>query len=212
MGDSRNIQVLTGSKKRWIVVLSILLGICLFLSLISISANQTVLNFNFYPPILQSEDFYNRLPDLIAETATASIYENSEVPQWISRDQLAGLIKTVIPVNWLESQTTEILHNSLSFVNLKSDTLSFTIDLSPVKQNLAGTAGKEAIIAILAGYPACSVEQLSGMVSSMQNGRMYQQLCNPPQEVLPFIEMALDPIMAGIPALIPASVTITANE
>jgi len=198
----------------WIIVFSIFLSISLFLSLISVSLNQTVFNNDFYVQFLESQNFYTDLPGLISETLVAENQQaiTSSPLSWLSAEQLDEFIRALLPEAWIREQTNLFLNSVLSFINLQTDNLQVSLDMQVVKDNLVGDVGKQAVMSLITGLPDCTSDQLNLLVTAVQTGQGGFELCNPPVAELPLVNLILDPILKVIAGSIPQYLVIPSGE
>lgn len=198
----------------WITLLAILLTICLFLTYIILPLNRTALNAEFYVSSLTDSQVYSRLPELITGSITSSIQVtgdssiSGQLLAVLTQDQVNALVTATIPPGWAETQANALIRAVMDFVNLESNGISVVIDLQPIKQNLLGPTGQQAFYALLANPPACTPEQLSLILTALQNGQTGFTLCNPPVEDASMMDFLIQPVIAGFNNAIPAAITI----
>jgi len=206
------------SKKRYpnaiakvlIVGLSLLLTLCLVPAIINLSINQTVFKSDFYAGVLRRTNFYEQVPTVIADSVMAS---GSSVMQGgllagLNQKQFIWMMTSMLPPGWIESQTNTAMDSVLNFLNFKTQTLTITVDLQPIKDYLTSPAGKQSLVTLLDNLPDCSDDQLTQIMIAMQSGQGGFALCRPPSSDLFNMDTMLDPVISSFSASLPAVILL----
>jgi len=199
-----------GAAKVWVIFLTILLTVCLILLIYGLSLDQTIFRDDFIIEQIEKQNFYDEVPNMISEVMNAEIRKSEMASQyaWLSRDQMTTFVSSILPPDWIRQQTESVIRSFISYIEFEQETLSILIDTQPVKQNLMGSAGKQAFLSLLSGLPDCTTEQMLIIGQSIETGQTSFDLCNPPETLLPLLDFVLDPTLAEIANYIPASVQI----
>lgn len=204
------------SVKIWVTILSILLTLCLVPSIMGFPLKRTVFNSNFYINILNQQQFFERMPGLIASTMIAPAIDengnNTNLFSGLNQTQAELLVNTIIPAGWLEEQALSLINLGLDFINLESNDISIKVDLQPLKNNLSTDTGRQMIMMVISGFPACSGDQLNLILIGIQTGQSGLVLCNPPVSDLPVLDFVLTPISNAVSSVIPSSFEFPTNR
>ncbi len=194
--------------KGLIVGLALLLALCLVPAIIDLSVNQTVFRSGFYAGVLRRTNFYEQVPTVIADTvmASGSSAMQGGLLAGLNQEQFIWMMTTMLPPRWVESQTNAAMDSVLDFLNFKTESLTITVDLQPIKDYLTSPAGKQSLVNLLDSLPDCSDDQLTQIMIAMQSGQGGFALCKPPSSDLFNMDNMLDPVInsfsAGLPAVI----------
>lgn len=148
-----------------------------------------------YQQAFAREDFYNKIPSLLAQSITSST-DPAQQPlgmQGMSTETWESFMRTLLPPEVLKPLGDDVLISTFAYINMESD--SIEVDLAPVKTSMRSETGTQAAIALLRTLPACTLEQSALIMFGMFTGDQVQ-LCNPPENVLPM----LMPIIQGTDA------------
>jgi hypothetical protein len=112
-----------------------------------------------------------------------------------------NIITAILPPETLKAITEDTLNQLFAFMNGQQD--SVTISFVPLKQQLSGPAGVDAIVAIIRSQTGCTREQLSQMQSSLDAGVLDWLVCKPTSALLglikPFIQSQIQDLASQIP-------------
>ncbi len=196
-----------------IVLLSILFGISLLVTLVSLPLKASLFNQEFFLQRFESQDLYQNLPSLIVESIHEKLSANEKDAfiSNLSRGDLENLVMILIPDGWLELQTQVALWSVLDFVNLNSDDIFYLVDLKPLKQNLDTPQAQQAIVSMITGLPECSGDQMNLIVAAIQLGQGGFTFCNPPVSDLPVVDFLLTPVTNEIRSRIPDAIQIPSD-
>ncbi len=170
-------------------------------SLVLFNLERQAFNAATYEQALVSKNFYEHLPALLADVLKKNI-SNSAPPivQRMSVEQWRVLLTDLLPPQQLEAMTQDALNQIFAFLNGRTEVPR--ISLVEVKRSLGGPAGLAAVLTIIQAQPACTLEQLARVITSLG-----QDLCNPPPGILdlarPVIEDQLRLAALAIPDEVP---------
>ncbi len=177
-------------------------------SLILVNIDRRMLNASTYIYVLNRQQAYTRLPQVIAEqlvmsppmgggnqeaTGPAAFIKDINATDW------GNLITALVPPEVLRRNTENLIVQLFAYLNGNQNTVS--IAWAPIKNRLNSQAALNGILALIRAQPACSVLQLAQLEGQgTANGSL---LCRPPEVVLnlmtPAIRSALDSAVSQIP-------------
>lgn len=182
-----------------------------------ITAVMAILFFNFdrraftaetYQQAFAREDFYNKLPNLMAKAIFSSDADKSQLPsmmQNMSVDAWESFLRTLLPPEVLKPMGDDILNSTFAYLNLHAD--SVQMNLIPLKSALVSETGTQAVISLIATMPDCTFEQVTQITFNLFSGGQIE-LCNPPAEVLPLLTPVIQGQMQFAASIIPDSLTL----
>ncbi len=138
-------------------------------------------------------------PDLqSSDSAPAGI---PNIFKLIKAADLEKVIAPLLPPDQIKALTDDFLDQFFAYLN--GERASITLDLTGIKQDLAGPGGLDTLILIIQAQPACTFEQLGQIVVITLTGQGELILCNPSPELLkllnPFIKAQLKAAVDLIP-------------
>ncbi|MBK6791990.1 MAG: hypothetical protein IPG80_05485 [Anaerolineales bacterium] len=181
-----------------------------------VTAVMALLFFNFdrraftaetYQQAFAREDFYNKIPSLLAQSITSST-DPAQQPlgmQGMSTETWESFMRTLLPPEVLKPLGDDVLISTFAYINMESD--SIEVDLAPVKTSMRSETGTQAAIALLRTLPACTLEQSALIMFGMFTGDQVQ-LCNPPENVLPMLMPIIQGQMQATATIIPDRLTL----
>lgn len=170
--------------------------------LFTLSAVTAIVLFNFdrnaftaetYQKAFAREDFYNKLPAVMAEAMTNSGADQSQFPvvmQGMSREAWEGFFRSLLPPEMLRVMGDDMLNSAFAYINRETD--SIQLNLAPLKVSLASETGVQAVLSLLGTLPACDLFQIGQMTLNLFSGGQIE-LCNPPADLHPM----LAPVIQG---------------
>ncbi|MCL4271825.1 MAG: hypothetical protein KJZ72_19865, partial [Anaerolineales bacterium] len=170
--------------------------------LFTLSAVTAMVLFNFdrnaftaetYQTAFAREDFYNKLPAVMAEAMTNSGADQSQFPvvmQGMSREAWEGFFRSLLPPEMLRVMGDDMLNSAFAYINRETD--SIQLNLAPLKVSLASETGVQAVLSLLGTLPACDLFQIGQMTLNLFSGGQIE-LCNPPADLHPM----LAPVIQG---------------
>jgi len=184
----------------------------LIASSLVIAVRVSLLNPDAYTAMLNNESLAVEFQNLLADAVVQSTAQEGGAA--VSPEMLRSLVLSVIPADWFQTESSRLVRAILDFVNLKSGTLDLTIDLTPIKQNLAAADFNQLATFYFGGLPECSADELTQIQTFFATGQSSQSapVCRPPE---PYLSQALALFSANfqqVGASIPASIPLVGPE
>ncbi|HCR71922.1 MAG TPA: hypothetical protein DIW23_10800 [Anaerolineae bacterium] len=192
-----------------------------FSALFVLTAVFALIFFNFerkafkaetYQKVFESQDFYNRIPTLLAETMILSSSNAEQLPltmQGMSGQAWEDFFRTLLPPESLKAVGDSVLNSVFSYLNQESD--SVTISLQPIKTNMGTDLGTQAVLNLLKTQPACTLEQVTQMTFSLLTSQEIA-FCNPPDELVPLLTPVIQIQLQTMALIIPNELTLVSAE
>jgi hypothetical protein len=156
------------------------------ISMLLFNLDQKAFVAETYLQAFANENFYRRLPTIIARGLVASPQKNelSLAMQGLTVENWENFIIALLPPDALQSMGEDTLDSLIAYLNGNSDTAG--ISLLPLKESMAGEAGTRAVLDLMKTQPNCTLMQIAQMtVAVLSEGDIL--LCNPPEDSLPLI-------------------------
>lgn len=197
-------------------VFSLLLTLALLLCLLQLTLSQTLFSARFVKTVLVEEKAYEALPGLVTQTMLNSVSGTGEaglgILAQVPADQLSQWMSTVLPADYLQTQTDQVIESLEAFINLRSYTLNLQFDLTPVKANLASPASADALANLLDSMPACTADQLNELLAAtLKQGSLNGltiPMCKPAEPLLSVVRALLSGTVSSFAAVLPDSLAI----
>jgi len=132
------------------------------------SLSGSMLNSQLYAHALESQDVYERFPELFAQQMTFWIQElksyivlmelffpNIQPPDW------ELIAERVITREWVQIQTENILDQVFDYAHLDRSPLTIVISFVDVKERLGGQVGFDTYMEITNAKPDCNMMELA---------------------------------------------------
>ena len=161
-----------------------------------------------YKKGFENQNLYERMPAILANTVTATITQNQNLPTFVKTLTVAnweGTIRSILPAAELKVVTDEALDSIFDYVNRRAD--SVVISIVPLKSHLVGAPGVEAIRQIIRAQPPCTVDQLQAIALGFLSGGDII-LCNPPEDVMQLLQPVLESQTQNLVAVLPDQITL----
>ncbi|CAG1016662.1 hypothetical protein ANAEL_05750 [Anaerolineales bacterium] len=161
-----------------------------------------------YQRAFARSDFYNKLPASMAESMLAGTTGPNQLPvvmRGMSQQAWEGYFRAMLPQETLKAMGDETLTSVLAYLNHQTD--SVQVSLIPLKTSMVGDAGVQAVFALLATQPACTLEQMAQATMNLLNNSEIQ-LCNPPAELIPMLTPVIQGQMQAAVMAIPDQLTL----
>ena len=201
--------------KGWVFLIVLFFTLTLTLTLVSISLNRTLFSEEFFKNVLAQQRVYDQVPAILAETTLPDTNAQSAPKKLfnvMSLQQVTDLYLVVLPQNYLQNQTEQILDSLFKFVNLKTYDLKIRIDLTPIKENLQGQAGTVVLNQVIAALPECNVEQIrlfsQWMLQQTTIDLSQAPICKPTEPYLSLVTPILNSYLQKYYQALPASITL----
>lgn len=193
----------------------------LFSALFVLTAVLALIFFNFerkafkaetYQKVFANQDFYNRIPSLLAETMISSFTNTEQFPltmQGMTTQAWDEFFRTLLPPESLKLVGDSVLNSVFSYLNQESD--SVTISLQPIKANMGTDLGTQAVLNLLKTQPACTLEQVTQMTFSLLTSQEIA-FCNPPDELAPLLTPVIQIQLQATASIIPNEMILVSAE
>lgn len=163
-----------------------------------------------YKEALRQVDAYERAPQIVSGILADALNDSQE------RDSAASLflnlsqadyeimLNRLLPEQWLQRQAEAIIDHTFATMEGDDPDSPITISLMPLKENLRGQAGSQALLAVLETRPTCAPGDLRTLTCGIdvQSGIS----CQPPEAQLQLCASALNAVLVGTTSLIPDTV------
>ncbi|MDP1779963.1 MAG: hypothetical protein Q8K73_06800, partial [Anaerolineales bacterium] len=195
-------------KKILATICAILFVITAVIALFLFNFDRKAFTAETYQKAFAREDFYNKLPSVMADAMTSLIADQSQFPvvlSGMSKEAWEAFFHTLLPPETLKVMGDDVLNSTFAYLNMQTD--SAQLNLAPLKASMASDTGAQAVFAFLSTQPDCTFIQIAQITVNLLSGGQIE-LCNPPAELIP----ALTPILQGqlqiAATVIPDQVTI----
>lgn len=201
---------------------AVLLTLSLIPTLLGIAFDNTIFSAKFFEKLLDEQKVYEQIPVLLATSVTQVSLQPDQIgatPNLLAQlpqEKLNQLFVTVLPTDYLKNQANKILDSLFTFINLESTELNLEIDLTPIKENLAGQAGQDAIIQLINSIPDCTEEDLNSVTNSLTQPDgltgILLPLCKPPEPYLSLLMPIAISSVKTFSEIMPAEIAIGGPE
>ena len=146
-----------------------------------------------YQKAFAKDDFYGKLPAVLAEAVTSTNTDQSQFPivmRGMSQDAWEAFFRTLLPQETLKLMGDDILSSTFAYLNLKTNSVQFS--LIPLKISMVSDTGVQAVFTLLNAQPDCTLRQVGQMTIDLLT-KSEMQFCKPPAELYPL----LTPVIQG---------------
>ncbi len=199
-------------KKVLAVLLAILFVLTTIIALILFNVEQRAFKAETYQQVFANEDFYNRIPAVMAEAMVSSSTDLQDLPpamQGMSTKAWEDFFRTLLPQDALKLIGDDVLTSTFDYFNMKSD--SVKISLLPIKANMGTESGVQAVFTLLRTQPDCTLEQLAQITFNLLTAQEIA-FCNPPDEIAPLFIPVIQMQLQTATLVIPDEVTLISAE
>ena len=197
-------------RKTLAVFCAILFVITGVMALFLFNFDQRAFTAETYRQAFAREDFYNKIPAVMAEAISPSTADQSQFPiviQGMDRQGWESFFRALLPPQTLQAIGDDVLNSSFAYLNMQTN--SVAINLTPLKASMMGEAGVQVILSLLETLPACSIEQITQMSFNLfGNGQI--EFCNPPADLQPLLIPVIQSQMELTALIIPDQVPLIA--
>jgi hypothetical protein len=208
-------RAISGFAKLMAVFFSILLTVVLIFAFIQITLSQTVFSASFIKTVLDEQKVYETLPQVVTgsmlETLSGSGDSTLSFLSQIPTEQLNLWIAAVMPKEYLQTQTAQVVDALEAFANLDTYILDLKFDLTPVKQNLTSVVSQNALNSVLDSLPDCTGDQLTNLMASALQGNTSNlsiPMCKPGEPLLSIVRSMLGGTVSGLAKALPDSISV----
>ena len=170
-------------RKILALICAILYIITTVIALFAFNFDRKAFTAETYQAAFAKDEFYNKLPTLMAETMTSTVGAQNNFPivlQGLDTAAWESFFRSLLPPNVLKAIGDDALNSTFAYINMESDSAYLT--LTPLKASLAGDSGVQAIYSFLGAQPPCTLAQITQMGFDLLAGGQLQ-LCNPPADL-----------------------------
>jgi hypothetical protein len=212
-----------------------LLAACFAIAFL-ISALITLLLFNIqshyldpetYKAVMDEQEIYNRLPEILARQITYSMTYNPclENPEQcegeeqgegdeggpppylrnLNQEDWEFILSKILTPEWTQLQAESIFEQFFAFLVSGEERLTITISLVELKASLTGEEGMLIIEILVNAQPPCTETLLGALVDMVAGDFSPEQLlmCRPPEAIMdgltPTLEAALNLVIDDLP-------------
>jgi len=208
-------RTISGFARFIAVILSFLLTIVLIVAFLQVTLSQTVFSANFIKNVMVEQKVYETLPQVVTGTLLESVSGSEDATlkflSQVPTEQLNQWIASVMPQDYLQAQTSEVVDAAEAFINLDTYILNLQFDLTPVKANLTSEASQTALNSVLDSLPDCTTDQLTNLMASALQGNLSDisiPMCKPGEPLLSIVRSMLGSTVGGLAKSIPDNVTV----
>jgi len=195
-------------KKILATICAILFVITAVIALFVFNFDRRAFTAETYQRAFARDDFYNKIPGLMAEAMTSSSADQSQFPvalNGMSKQAWEAFFHSLLPPEPLKVMGDDVLNSTFAYLNLQTD--SAGLNLVPLKASMVSDRGVQAVFSLLSTQPDCTFIQIAQMAINLFSGDQ-PEFCNPPAELHP----AFTPIIQGqlqlMSAMIPDQITL----
>jgi len=195
-------------KKPLGIFLAVLFVLTAVPALVFFNFDQRAFAPQTYQKAFVSSDFYNKLPTVMAESMLAGTTDPSQLPvvmRGMSQQAWEGYFRAMLPQETLKAMGDETLNSVFAYLNMQTN--SVQVSLVPLKTSMVSDAGVQAVFALLATQPACTLEQIAQATMNLLNSNEIQ-FCNPPAELVPMLAPVIQGQMQATALAIPDQLTL----
>jgi hypothetical protein len=197
-------------RKTAAVICAVLFAAAGTTSLFLFNFDQRAFTAETYKQAFAREDFYDRLPGLMADGLAINDANENQFPtvmQGMGRDAWEAFFRALLPPEILRAMGDDLLDSIFAYINMETDTAH--LNLAPLKARLSSEAGAQAALTMFQGYPPCDLIQVGQMTVGLASGGQIE-LCNPPAELYPLLLPVIQSQLQFAASLIPDRVIVSA--
>lgn len=181
-------------------------------ALLFFNFDQRAFSAETYQKAFAKDDFYNKLPTVMAEAIVSTATDQSQFPivmRGMSQNAWEDFFRTLLPQETLQLMGDDILSSTFAYLNKQKD--SVQLSLLPLKTSMVSDTGVQAVFALLKTQPDCTFLQVGQMTIDLLT-KSEIQFCNPPEEMYPLLTPVVQGQMQVASLAIPDQLTlISAN-
>jgi hypothetical protein len=177
-------------------------------SLFLFNFDQRAFTAETYQKAFARDDFYNKLPAIMADSMVSTGADQSQFPivmRGMGREAWEAFFQNLLPPDVLRVMGDDAMNSMIAYLNMETD--SAQLNLVPLKASLVGDAGVQAVFSLLRVFPECNLFQIGQMTLSLMSGGQIE-LCNPPADLRPILVPVIQGQMQFTAAVIPNQVVI----
>ncbi len=195
-------------RKSLSIILASLFVITTIMAILSFNFDRRAFTAETYQRAFVREDFYNKLPALMAKALASPGTDTGQLPpimQGMSIEAWESFIRALLPPESLKAMGDNVLVSTFAYLNMQSNQVQ--VDLQPIKTSMASETGSQAVLSLLSSLPACTAEQIArASVNLLMGGQI--EFCNPPADLLPLVTPIIQAQLQFTASIIPDQMTI----
>lgn len=159
-----------------------------------------------------ASDLSERIPDMAAGWIIDGTIQlpdgTSNYLAAFTREELAGVIRTLLPADWTAIQSAVIARQAQDFLLGKTDSLIIALDLGEVRANLTGDSLAAVAEQIIGSWNDCSALDLANLALAVAGSSSASiPFCQPPDTFRPLVVTAVENELQQLGAQLPASLS-----
>lgn len=159
-----------------------------------------------YQQAFANDDFYARLPGLLARALAGSDQALPVNMQGLTVQDWESFFRDLLPSDILKTMGDQAVASTIAYLDGRDP--AAVLSLSPLQQRLASEAGTRAVLGLMRTRPLCTLEEIARITLAVINGQSLS-LCNPPEDLYPVVIPLIQGQMRVLASVIPAEVTLT---
>lgn len=190
-------------KKTLGIFLALLFVLTAVPALILFNFDRRAFTIETYQQAFTRSNFYDQLPALMAESMLATTTDPSQLPvvmRGMNQQAWEGYFRAMLPQETLKAMGDKTLNSVFAYLDMQTN--SVQVSLIPLKASMVSETGTQAVFALLATQPACTLEQIAQATMNLLNSNEIQ-FCNPPAELLPMLTPMIQSQMQATAFAIP---------
>ena len=199
---------MNSTKKILGIVFAVLFVLTAVPALIFFNFDRRAFTAETYQTAFANNDFYGKLPAVMAEAMHSSTVDTSKLPivmQDMSQDAWEAFFRTLLPPETLKAMGDEMLNSIFAYFNMQTN--SAQLSLVALKASMGSDSGPQAVYKLLETRPECTLAQMAQMASSLlSNGEI--QFCKPPEKLYPILTPVIQKQMQFAALAIPDQLTL----
>lgn len=199
-------------RKIFVIFFAILFVITAVIALILFNFDRRAFTAETYQKAFAKDGFYNQLPAVMAEAMVSSGTDQSGFPivmSGMTTEAWEAFFRAILPPEAFQVIGDNVLDSMFAYVNMETN--SAEISLVPLKALLAGDQGVQAVFALLATQPDCTLSQMGAMALGLMS-EQEMLLCNPPAELTPLLTPIVQAQLQAATIAIPDQITIASAD
>ena len=195
-------------KKILAALFAVLFIFTAVLALIFFNFGRRAFTAETYQKAFANEDFYNKLPAVLAEAMESTSADQSQLPLMMRRMNAQAwetFFRSLLPQETLKAMGDDVLNSAFAYLNMQTN--SVQLSLLPLKASMVSDSGVQAVLTLLNTQPDCTFIQIAQMaIDLMAKGEL--QLCKPPEASIPMLTPVIQGQMQFAVLAIPNQITI----
>lgn len=165
MGIQSNIRPPSSWKRTLLFVCALCLALFCPFAAAAFPAEYILFQPTSYLSALEESGFYRDYPGLMLNFAGAGgdLFVpgmGQAVMGFLQAQNSENALRFLFPEDWVRVQTEITVRRFWAYYNYETRDLNLVLDFQPVKAHLTGSAAKTLIYDTMAGWPACSAENI----------------------------------------------------